>query len=261
MQGAAIGAEGGTMSGHSKWATIKRKKGALDAKRGKIFTKWIKEITVAARNGGGDPAGNPRLRTAILGAKGVNMPADNIDRAIKKGTGELEGTSYEEITYEGYGPGGIAILMESLTDNRNRTTGELRHILTKNGGRMAEAGAVQWMFHSKGSLAVPRSAVDEDTLITLVLDAGAEDVDTEDPETYEITTSPQQFEAVRAALADKGIVTTSAEVAKVPQNVISLSEKDAEAALKLMEVLEDHDDVQKVSSNLDISSDLLAKLQ
>ena len=249
------------MSGHSKWATIKRKKGALDAKRGKTFTKWIKEITVAARNGGGDPAGNPRLRTAILGAKGVNMPADNIERAIKKGTGELEGTTYEEVTYEGYGPGGIAILMESLTDNRNRTTGELRHMLTKNGGRMAEAGSVQWMFHSKGVLAVPRSAVDEDTLITLVLDAGAEDVDTNDPETYEITTSPQQFEAVRAALTQKGIATASAEIAKVPQNVISLSEKDAEAALKLMEVLEDHDDVQKVSSNLDISADLLAKLE
>ena len=249
------------MSGHSKWATIKRKKGALDAKRGKTFTKWIKEITVAARNGGGDPAGNPRLRTAILGAKGVNMPADNIERAIKKGTGELEGTTYEEVTYEGYGPGGIAILMESLTDNRNRTTGELRHMLTKNGGRMAEAGSVQWMFHSKGVLAVPRSAVDEDTLITLVLDAGAEDVDTNDPETYEITTAPQQFEAVRAALTQKGIATASAEIAKVPQNVISLSEKDAEAALKLMEVLEDHDDVQKVSSNLDISSDLLAKLE
>ena len=249
------------MSGHSKWATIKRKKGALDAKRGKTFTKWIKEITVAARNGGGDPAGNPRLRTAILGAKGVNMPADNIERAIKKGTGELEGTTYEEVTYEGYGPGGIAILMESLTDNRNRTTGELRHMLTKNGGRMAEAGSVQWMFHSKGVLAVPRSAVDEDTLISLVLDAGAEDVDTNDPETYEITTAPQQFEAVRAALTQKGIATASAEIAKVPQNVISLSEKDAEAALKLMEVLEDHDDVQKVSSNLDISSDLLAKLE
>jgi YebC/PmpR family DNA-binding regulatory protein len=249
------------MSGHSKWATIKRKKGALDAKRGKTFTKWIKEITVAARNGGGDPAGNPRLRTAILGAKGVNMPADNIERAIKKGTGELEGTTYEEVTYEGYGPGGIAILMESLTDNRNRTTGELRHILAKNGGRMAEAGSVQWMFHSKGVLAVPRSAVDEDTLITLVLDAGAEDVDTNDPETYEITTAPQQFEAVRAALTQKGIATASAEIAKVPQNVISLSEKDAEAALKLMEVLEDHDDVQKVSSNLDISADLLAKLE
>jgi len=249
------------MSGHSKWATIKRKKGALDAKRGKIFTKWIKEITVAARNGGGDPGGNPRLRTAILGAKGVNMPADNIERAIKKGTGELEGTHYEEVTYEGYGPGGIAILIESLTDNRNRTTGEIRHILTKSGGRMADAGAVQWMFQAKGVIGVPRSAADEDSLLALVLDAGAEDVDTDDPEAYEITTPPQQFEAVKAALAQKGIATTSAELAKVPQNVITLAEKDADQALKLMEALEDHDDVQRVSSNLDINTEILAKLQ
>ena len=249
------------MSGHSKWATIKRKKGALDAKRGKIFTKWIKEITVAARNGGGDPAGNPRLRTAIAGAKSVNMPADNIERAIKKGTGELEGTRYEEVTYEGYGPGGIAILIESLTDNRNRTTGEIRHILTKNGGRMADAGAVQYMFHAKGVIGVSRSAADEETLLALVLDAGAEDVDTDDPEAYEITTPPQQLEAVKGALAAKGITTTSAELAKVPQNVITLAEKDADQALKLMEALEDHDDVQRVSSNLDINTEILAKLQ
>ncbi len=249
------------MSGHSKWATIKRKKGALDAKRGKVFTKWIKEITVAARNGGGDPAGNPRLRTAILGAKGVNMPADNIERAIKKGSGELEGTTYEEVTYEGYGPGGIAILMDSLTDNRNRTTGEIRHILTKNGGRMADAGAVSYMFQSKGVIAVAKSAADEDTLLGLVLDAGAEDVDTEDPETFEVTTAPQQLEAVKGALAGKGIPVVSAELAKVPKNFIALSVKDAEQALKLMEVLEDHDDVQRVSSNLDITAEVLAKIQ
>jgi YebC/PmpR family DNA-binding regulatory protein len=249
------------MSGHSKWATIKRKKGALDAKRGKVFTKWIKEITVAARNGGGDPAGNPRLRTAILGAKGVNMPADNIERAIKKGTGELEGTHYEEVTYEGYGPGGIAILMDSLTDNRNRTTGEIRHILTKNGGRMADAGAVQWMFHSKGVLTVARNAMDEEALLALVLDAGAEDVDTDDPESFEITTPPQQFEAVKAALTAKGVAVPTAEITKVPQSVISLSDKDAEQALKLMEALEDHDDVQRVSSNLDITAEILAKIQ
>ncbi|HEX7077681.1 MAG TPA: YebC/PmpR family DNA-binding transcriptional regulator [Candidatus Eisenbacteria bacterium] len=249
------------MSGHSKWATIKRKKAAIDAKRGKVFTKYIKEIIVAARAGGGDQNANPRLRTAVLGAKSVNMPADNIDRAIKKGTGELEGVHYEEVTYEGYGPGGIAILMESLTDNRNRTTGELRHLLTKSGGRMAEAGAVQWMFHVKGQIAVPRSAVEEDTLLELVLDAGAEDVGTDDPDHYEITTPLAQFEAVKSALADKGITITSAEIAKVPQSVISLSEKDAEQALKLMEALEDHDDVQRVSSNLDISEDVLSKLQ
>ena len=249
------------MSGHSKWATIKRKKAAVDAKRGKIFTKYIKEIIVAARAGGGDQNANPRLRTAVLGAKSVNMPADNIERAIKKGTGELEGVNYEEITYEGYGPGGIAILIDSLTDNRNRTTGELRHILTKAGGRMAEAGAVQWMFQSKGQIVVPRSAADEESLYELVLDAGAEDVGTDDPESYEITIPLAQFEVVKQALAHKGITATSTEIAKVPQNVITLVDKDAEQALKLMEALEDHDDVQRVFSNLDISDEVLSKIQ
>jgi YebC/PmpR family DNA-binding regulatory protein len=231
------------------------KEGRLDALRGKVFTKWIKEITVAARNGGGDPGGNPRLRTAILGAKGVNMPADNIERAIKKGTGELEGVNYEEVAYEGYGPGGIAILIESLTDNRNRTTGEIRHILTKSGGRMADAGAVHWMFHARYSVPV---VVDEDAL-AIVLDAGAEDVD-------------RMIQVVRdrlrrsgsgreAALAAKGLNTLTAEIAKVPQSFISLSDKDAEQALKLMEALEDHDDVQRVSSNLDITAEILAKIQ
>ena len=234
------------MSGHSKWATIKRKKAGIDAKRGKVFTKYIKEISVAARAGGGDPAANPRLRTAIAGAKSVNMPADNIERAIKKGTGELEGVNYEEVSYEGYGPGGIAILMDSLTDNRNRTTGELRHLLTKHGGRMAEAGSVQYMFTIKGQVIVPKSAMDEDTLLMLVLDAGAEDVSTEDPESYEIMSPLSQLESVKAALAAKGITPTSAELAKVPQNTITLSDKDAEIALKLMELLEDHDDVHRV---------------
>jgi len=249
------------VSGHSKWSTIKRKKGATDAKRGKIFTKYIKEITVAARNGGGDPNANPRLRTAIAGAKSVNMPADNIDRAVKKGTGELPGVNYEEVTYEGYGPGGIAILIDALTDNRNRTTGEVRHILTKAGGRMADAGSVQWMFHQKGAISVLKGAADEDTLLGVVLDAGAEDATTDDPDVYEITTSPQTFEAVKAALQAKNIATQSAELAKVPQNTIALSEKDAEQALKLMEALEDNDDVQRVSSNLDIADEVLAKLQ
>jgi YebC/PmpR family DNA-binding regulatory protein len=189
------------------------------------------------------------------------MPADNIERAIKKGTGELEGVNYEEITYEGYGPGGIAILIDSLTDNRNRTTGEIRHILTKAGGRMADAGAVQWMFQAKGQLVVPRSAIDEDSLFELVLDAGAEDVATDDPDGYEITTPLSQFEAVKAAVAKKGITPTSVEIAKVPQNTIALSEKDAEQALKLMEALEDHDDVQRISSNLDIADEVLSKLQ
>ncbi len=249
------------MSGHSKWATIKRKKASVDAKRGKVFTKYIKEIIVAARAGGGDADANPRLRTAIAGAKSVNMPADNIERAIKKGTGELEGVNYEEISYEGYGPGGIAILMDSLTDNRNRTTGELRHILTKHGGRMAEAGSVQWMFSVKGQVTVPKSAVDEETLFDVVLDAGAEDVGTDDPETYEITTPLSQLEAVKEALAAKEIAIATAEMAKVPQNVITLSEKDAEQALKLMELLEDHDDVQRLFTNLDISDETLSRLE
>jgi len=249
------------MSGHSKWATIKRKKASIDAKRGKTFTKYIKEITVAARAGGGDPEANPRLRTAIAGAKSVNMPADNIERAIKKGTGELPGVNYEEATYEGYGPGGIAILIECLTDNRNRTTGEVRHILTKHAGRMADAGAVQWMFQAKGTITVAKSAVDEDTLLGLALDAGAEDVNTDDAEHYEITTTPQHFEPVKRALDGKGIAIGSAEMGKVAQNLISLAEKDAEQALKLMEVLEDHDDVQRVSSNLDVTDEILAKIQ
>src|SRR5207249_10948537 len=210
------------MSGHSKWHTIKHKKGAADAKRGRVFTKLIKEITVAARVGGGDPEGNPRLRTVVLAAKAANMPKDNIEKAIKKGTGELPGVSYEEVSYEGYGPGGIAILIDTLTDNRNRTTGEVRHILTKGGGRMAEAGSVQWMFHQKGAISVAKSAADEDTLLGLVLDAGAEDASTDDPEVYEITTSPHSFEAVKVALQAKNIPTQSAELAKVPQTTIAL---------------------------------------
>jgi len=249
------------MSGHSKWATIKRKKAAVDAKRGKTFTKYIKEITIAARMGGGDPEANPRLRTAVAGAKSVNMPADNIDRAIKKGTGELPGVSYEEATYEGYGPGGIAILIDCLTDNRNRTTGEIRHILTKLGGRMADAGAVQWMFHAKGSIAVTKRAVEEDTLLGLALDAGAEDVSLDDPEVFEITTTPHDFEAVKKAIEGKGIPIASAEIGKVAQSTISLAEKDAEQALKLMEALEEHDDVQRVSSNLDVTDEVLARIQ
>jgi len=192
---------------------------------------------------------------------GKQPQADNIDRAVKKGTGELPGVSYEEVTYEGYGPGGIAILIDALTDNRNRTTGEIRHILTKSGGRMAEAGSVQWMFHQKGAISIPKSAADEETVLNVVLDAGAEDASTDDPEVYEITTSPQAFEAVKAALQAKNIATQSAELAKVPQTTITLSEKDAEQALKLMEALEDNDDVQRVSSNLDIADEVLARIQ
>ncbi len=249
------------MSGHSKWATIKRKKAGIDAKRGKVFTKYIKEISVAARAGGGDMAANPRLRTAVASAKSVNMPADNIERAIKKGTGELEGVNYEEVCYEGYGPGGIAILMDSLTDNRNRTAGEIRHMLVKHGGRMAEAGSVQWMFTIKGQVMIPKSAIDEDALIELALEAGAEDVNTDDPEAYEVMTPLSQLESVKAAVAAKGITIASSELARVPQNTITLSEKDAELALKLMEMLEDHDDVQKLFTNLDISDETLSRLE
>mgnify|MGYP001561677439 CR=1 FL=1 len=249
------------MSGHSKWATIKRKKAGIDAKRGKIFTKYIKEISVAARAGGGDMAANPRLRTAVASAKSVNMPADNIERAIKKGTGELEGVNYEEVCYEGYGPGGIAILMDSLTDNRNRTAGEIRHMLVKHGGRMAEAGSVQWMFTIKGQVMIARSAIEEDALIELALEAGAEDVNTDDPESYEVMTPLSQLESVKAAVTAKGITIASAELARVPQNTITLSDKDAELALKLMEMLEDHDDVQKLFTNLDISDETLSRLE
>ncbi len=249
------------MSGHSKWATIKRKKAGIDAKRGKVFTKYIKEISVAARAGGGDMAANPRLRTAVASAKSVNMPADNIERAIKKGTGELEGVNYEEVCYEGYGPGGIAILMDSLTDNRNRTAGEIRHMLVKHGGRMAEAGSVQWMFTIKGQVMIAKSAIDEDALIELALEAGAEDVNTDDPEAYEVMTPLSQLESVKAAVTAKGITIASAELARVPQNTITLSEKDAELALKLMEMLEDHDDVQKLFTNLDISDETLSRLE
>lgn len=249
------------MSGHSKWATIKRKKGKLDAERGKLFTKAIKEITIAARDGGGDPEGNPRLRTAVLAAKAVNMPADNIKRAIMKGTGELPGTRYEEHTYEGYGPNGVAIFMEVLTDNKNRTTSELRHLLAKNGGNLGEAGSVGWMFHPKGFLTVEKSKIGEDRLIELVLDAGAEDVSSEEPDVYEVYTPVNAFYLVQKAIEAAGIALASAELSRIPQNTVMVaSEKEAEQILRIMDILEDHDDVQKVYSNFDISAEILEKL-
>jgi YebC/PmpR family DNA-binding regulatory protein len=247
------------MSGHSKWATIKRKKGKADAERGRMFTKLIKEITVAARDGGGDPAGNPRLRTAILAAKGANMPADNIDRAIKKGTGELPGVTYEESIYEGYGPGGVAIFIEVLTDNRNRTTSEIRHLLTRNNGRMVEAGSVSWMFEQKGLIVVDKNGVDEDNLMSLALDAGADDMKDEG-DAFEIYTPPAKFEPVRAKLAEAGINPTSAELSRIPQNTVTLDRRDAEAVMKLLDLIEEHDDVQKVSSNIDIPDEILNEL-
>ena len=246
------------MSGHSKWSTIKRKKGALDAKRGKIFTKLIKEITVAAKLGGGDPDGNPRLRTAIQTAKGANMPQENIARAIAKGTGELEGVHYEECAYEGYGPSGVAILISVLTDNRNRTGAEIRHVLTKNSGSMAEPNAVAWNFEKKGLLLVPREGVDEEALMELALEAGAEDMEPA-ADLFEIRTPPDAFEAVREALEKSGLPTESAELAMLPKSTVPLEGGEAERMLRLMEALEENDDVQNVYANFDISEEQMAQ--
>jgi YebC/PmpR family DNA-binding regulatory protein len=247
------------MSGHSKWATIKHKKGALDAKRGKIFTRLIKEISIAAKNGGGDPDSNPRLRTAILAAKAENMPADNIKRAIQRGTGELPGAVYEEFTLEGYGPGGVALLAEINTDNRNRTVSEIRHVFSKNGGNMAEAGAVSWMFHKKGDIVVAKGAAKEDDLMNIVLEAGGEDLK-DDGENWEVLTDPSAYEAVLEAIKKAGIEPASASVAMIPQNYIKLEGPAASTMIRLMEALEEHDDVQNVHSNFDIDQKLLEEV-
>ena len=244
------------MSGHSKWSTIKHKKGAADAKRGKLFTKLIKEITVAARESGGDPDANPRLRTAIAAAKAENMPKDNIERAIKKGTGELEGVSYEENSYEGYGPGGAAILVESLTDNKNRAVAEIRHIFNKYGGNMGENGCVAWMFDKKGYFNVAKSDADEEQLMEIALEAGAEDV-REEEESFEVITAPEDFEAVKEALEGAEIPFSDAEVTMLPQNMSPLEGSDAERMLKLMDAMDDCDDVQKVYTNADIPEELV----
>jgi YebC/PmpR family DNA-binding regulatory protein len=247
------------MSGHSKWATIKHKKGALDAKRGKIFTRLIKEIGIAAKNGGGDPDTNPRLRTAILAAKAENMPADNIKRAIQRGTGELPGAVYEEFSLEGYGPGGVAILLDINTDNRNRTVSEIRHAFGKNGGNMAEAGAVSWMFHKKGDIVIPKAAAKEDDLMTIVLDAGAEDLKDEG-ENWEVLCEPSVYEAVLEAVKKAGIAPTSSGVTMVPQNYIKLEGQAAGTMIRLLEALEDSDDVQNVHANFDIDQKLLEEV-
>ncbi|MFO7965120.1 MAG: YebC/PmpR family DNA-binding transcriptional regulator [Desulfobacterales bacterium] len=244
------------MSGHSKWSTIKHKKGAADARRGKIFTKLIKEITVAARMGGGDPDANPRLRTAIAAAKAENMPKDNIERGIKKGTGELEGVSYEESVYEGYGPGGAAVFVESLTDNKNRAVADIRHIFSKAGGNLGENGCVSWMFDKKGYFVVEKDSVDEDTLMETALESGAEDV-REDDGSYEVITDPEDFEAVKTAIEKAGIAYVAAEVTMLPQTTTSLEGKDAEKMVRMMEALEDCEDVQKVYTNADIPDDIL----
>ncbi|HUP65229.1 MAG TPA: YebC/PmpR family DNA-binding transcriptional regulator, partial [Thermoanaerobaculia bacterium] len=237
------------MSGHSKWSTIKHKKGAADAKRGKIFTRLIKEITISARLGGGDPEGNPRLRAAVAEAKSNNMPKDNIDRAIKRGTGELEGTTYEEITYEGYGPGGVALIVEGLTDNTNRTTPEIRHLFEKNGGNLGTPGSVRFQFERKGYFAVEKNAAEEDRLMEIALEAGADDLQSSDSEIFELYTQPETFEQVRQALEAAGTPTVEAKLGMMPTNTISVSEPQSRAVVKLLEALDDHDDVQNVWSN------------
>jgi YebC/PmpR family DNA-binding regulatory protein len=244
------------MSGHSKWASIKHKKAATDAKRGKLFTKLIKEITVAARHGGGDIDKNPRLRTAIDRAKQANMPADNIDRAVKKGTGDLEGVNYEEFTMEGYGPKGVAIMVEVVTDNRNRTTSDIRNIFTKKNGNVAGAGSVSWIFEKKGYIEIGKSAASEDKVMSVVLDAGAQDMEVGE-ETYSITTDPKDFEAVKKALEDNGIKAESAEITMIPKSTVQLTGDEAKQVLALVEDLEDHDDSQNVYANFDIPDDMV----
>jgi YebC/PmpR family DNA-binding regulatory protein len=239
------------MSGHSKWATIKHKKAATDAKRGRIFTRLIREITIAARIGGGDPNVNPRLRTAIASAKNENMPNENIERAILRGTGQLEGEQYDEVMFEGYGPGGVGMLVQVATTNRNRTVSEIRHLMSKHGGNMAEAGAVGWMFHRKGDIVVPKELADEEKIMTIALDAGAEDL-RDDGSAWEVVTPPERFDAVRDALAAGGIAPSSAEVGWVPQNYVKLTGAQAQQMLRLVEALEEHDDVQHVYANFDI---------
>ena len=247
------------MSGHSKWATIKRKKGATDAARGKLFSKCIKEITIAARHGGGDIEGNPRLRTAIAAAKAVNMPSINIERAIKRGTGEIEGAHYEETQYEGYAPGGVGVLVEIATDNKNRTAGEIRQIFTKHGGALGEAGSVAYLFKPRGVILVEKGAVSEDTLMETVLDAGADDVNSEG-DSFEVLTPPAALEAVKEALAKRGVPTLSAELTRVASQEVPVSAKDAGQLLKLVDTLEEHDDVQKVYANFNVPDEVLARL-
>ena len=247
------------MSGHSKWSTIKRKKGAADAKRGKIFTTLIKEITMAARTGGADPDGNARLRQAILAAKEENMPKENIDRAIKKATGGMDGVNYEELIYEGYGPGGVAVLVEVMTDNKNRTVAEVRHVFSKYGGNLGENGCVSWIFEKKGSILFDKKKVDEDTLMDVALESGAEDVREEESE-FEVITDPANFENVKRAIDARGIKYIEARIGMIPQNTVKLEAAKAEQMLKFMEKLEDNDDVQNVYANFDIADEIMEKL-
>lgn len=244
------------MSGHSKWSSIKHKKGAADAKRGKIFTKLIKEITVAARMGGGDPDGNPRLRAAIAAAKAENMPKENIDRGVKKGTGELEGVNYEEASYEGYGPGGVAVLLDCLTDNKNRTVADVKHLFERHGGNLGEPGCVAWIFEQKGLIVLDKEKVEEEQLFDVALEAGAEDVMDEDDE-FEVITAPSDFETVRKAIEEADLPYTVAEVTKIPTNTIKVEGKKAQQMINLIQILEDHDDVTHAYANFDISDDVM----
>lgn len=247
------------MSGHNKWSSIKHKKGAADAKRGKVFSKLIKEITVAARLGGGDIEGNPRLRSAINAAKAENMPKENMERAIKKGTGELEGTSYEEANYEGYGPGGVAVLVDCLTDNKNRTVAEVKHLFERYGGNLGEPGCVSWIFEKKGLIVIEKGNVDEEQLIDLALEAGADDIREEEGE-FEVVTDPSAFETVKKAIDDKGIICSLAENSMMPKNTVKLEGKKAQQMLNLMEALEDNDDISNVYANFDISDEVMEAL-
>ena len=247
------------MSGHSKWSTIKRKKGAADAKRGKIFTKLIKEITVAARMGGGDIDGNPRLRSAVASARAANMPINNVERAIKKGTGELEGVTYDDITYEGYGPGGVAVMVECLTDNKNRTVSEVRHLFSKYNGTMGATGCVSWIFTKAGIIIVAKEGTDEDTVMEHALEAGAEDV-RDEQDVFEVQCEPADLEPVAQALRDAGLTVESAEVVALPQNTVKVEGRDAEVLMRLLGLMEDHEDVQNVWANFDIDDELMEQL-
>ena len=247
------------MSGHNKWAKIKRKKGVNDAKRGRLFTRLIKEMTIAARDGGGSVQGNPRLRLAVEKAQAANMPAENIKRAIQRGTGELPGVSYEEVTYEGFGPGGVALIMESVTDNKNRTVAEVRHLLEKYNGKLGAANSVSRLFHRKGIIRIPRTSYGEDALMNIIIDAGADDMVTED-EAYEIQTTPDTFDAVRQAIESKGITIEEAEIQLLPEMTVRVEGKEAEQMLKLMELIEDNEDIQHVYANFDIDEKMMAGL-
>ena len=247
------------MSGHSKWASIRHKKGAVDAKRGKIFSKLIKEITVAARLGGGDPEGNPRLRVAVQAAKAQNMPKDNIARAIKKGTGELAGTSYEEYNYEAYGPGGVALMMNCLTDNRNRTIADIKHIFERHGGNLGEPGCVSWMFEQRGLVVFEKKSVEEEKLLDLALEAGAEDIKESETQ-FEVLTDPADFESIKKVFDDEGLSYSLAEISMIPQNTVKLEGRDAERVLSLLEALEENDDISQVYANFDIPDEVMEAL-